>query len=310
MRRKECLFLFLAGLALALAAAGCGGPAAVTAPGEASVSVRGAAVLQGAVVGAGFSGSSASAGVHALAGGGGFSVSVVGTALSAEVDEDGRFVLAGVPAGTVNLRFEGPGVNAQVSVSGLVDGQVTSITVQLSGSGAQVSGSPTCSPTAETFFSGTLDQVAGAQLVVSRRTVDASHVLKVWRGERRIQLSDLQVGEKVKVWGTLRGDGVVVAEEIAALTSSSGSGQETWVTFKGKVAGVVALATADVRRACLLKMTVAGRAVQTDGSTVFKWSDGSDLDPYAIVAGDQAYVEGWSKPQGYVLATKMVVDKR
>jgi hypothetical protein len=317
-------------------------------------------------------------------------VSVAGTPLSTEVDEDGRFALAGVPAGTVNLRFEGPGTSAQVSVSGLVDGQVTSITVQLTGGNAQLSGTPTCAPTAETFFSGTLDQVAGARLVVAGRTVDASQVQKVWRGERRIQLSDLQVGEKVKVWGTLRGDGVMEALEIVALTSGSGEetwvtftgqvesvgsgsyptvavkgitvrtnsetkvkrsdgspmsaseikvGQTasvegwkstdgwvratrivvegggsgtggTWVTFKGRVENVAALDAADVQRACLLKMTVAGRAVQTDGSTVFKWSDGSALDPYTIVTGDQAYVEGWSKPEGYVLATKMVVDKR
>lgn len=392
MRRKECLFLSLAGLAFALAAAGCGGSTAVTAPEEASVSVRGAAVLQGAVVGAGFSGSAASASVHALAGGSGFRVSVAGTPLSTEVDEDGRFALAGVPAGTVNLRFEGPGVNAQVSVSGLVDGQVMSITVQVSGGNAQLSGTPTCSPTAETFFSGTLDQVAGTRLVVAGRTVDASQVQKVWRGERRIQLSDLEVGERVKVWGTLRGDGVMEALEIMAVTSSSGSGEEvwftfagrvesagsgsyptlvvkgitvltnaqtkvkrsdgsptsaseikvgqaasvegwkktdgsvratkivvdgagsgtggTWVTFKGRVESVAALDAADVHRACVLKMTVAGRAVQTDGSTVFKWSDGSALDPYTIVTGDQAYVEGWSKTEGYVLATKVVVDKR
>jgi acetyltransferase-like isoleucine patch superfamily enzyme len=57
-------------------------------------------------------------------------------------------------------------------------------------------------------------------------------------------------------------------------------------------------------------MKVAGRYVQTDGSTVFKWSDGSSLDPYAIVAGDQARVEGWSQPEGYVLAAKVVVTRR
>jgi hypothetical protein len=387
MLRKRFVCLSLAGLAVALAAVGCGGSAAVTGE-EAGPPATGNAVVQGTVTGA-------SAGLQ---------VGAVGTPLVATVDDDGQFALAGLPAGTATLRFEGAGLDARVPVPGLQDGLVTSITVHVSGGTAQLTGTPSCAPTAETFFSGTIDSIAGPRLVVAGRTVDASEVRKVWRGERRVQLSDLQVGEKVKVWGTLRGDGVVLAEEIAALTAGPGSAGETWVTFtgkvesigasgassldvqgrpytggttlvvkgitvrtdgqtklrrsdgspmsaseikvgqnaavegwkkadgsvratqiviegtgsgatwvtfKGRVDSVVALdAAADLHGSCVLKLTVAGRSVETDGSTVFRWSDGSALDPYAIVSGDKAYVEGWSKPEGYVLASKVVVDKR
>jgi hypothetical protein len=383
MRRMRFVCLSLAGLPWILA--GCGGSSAVTAP-EVGAPAAGNAVVQGTVMGAGA----------------GLQVGVVGTPLVAPVDDEGQFALAGVPAGTATLKFEGGGIDARVAVPGLQEGQVTSITVQVSGGSASLTGTPSCAPTADTFFSGTLEQMAGTRLVVAGRTVDASAIQKVWRGERRIQLSDLQVGEKVKVWGTLRGDGVVVAEEIAALTS--GPGGETWVTFsgvvesvgasaldlhanpnpgsnpslvvkgitvrtdgatkvkrsdgsamsaseikagqtaavegwkkadgsvratlivvegagtgtgatwasfKGRVEGVTALdAAGGVHVSCVLKMKVAGRYVETDGSTVFKWSDGGALDPYAIVTGDQAYVEGWSKPEGWVLATRVVVDKR
>ena len=386
MRRNRFVCLSLAALAVSLAA-GCGGSSAVTGV-DAGVPVAGNAVVQGTVMGAGP----------------GLQVVVVGTPLASAVDDEGQFALSGVPAGTATLKFEGAGVDARVAVPGLQDGLVTSITVQLSGGSAQLAGTPSCSPTAETFFSGMLEQVAGTRLVVSGRAVDASEVKKVWRGERRISLADLQVGEKLKVWGTLRGDGVVLAEEIAALTSGPGTTGETWVsftgkvesvsassldvqgnpnggpnpnlvvkgitvrtdgetkvkrsdgspmsaseiqvgqtatvegwkksdgsvratqivvegagtgggstwaTFKGRVESVVALDVAGgVHHSCILKMKVAGRYVQTDGSTVFKWSDGSALDPYAVVAGDQAYVEGWNRPEGYVLATKVVVDKR
>jgi Domain of unknown function (DUF5666) len=390
MRRNllVSLFLSLAGLAISLAAAGCSGSSSVAGPDAAVAPAAGNAVVQGTVTGAGA----------------GLQVGVVGTPLVAPVDEEGQFALAGVPAGTATLKFEGGGIDARVSVPGLQDGLVTSITVQLSGGSAQLTGAPNCAPTADTFFSGILEQMAGTRLVVAGRTVDASQIQKVWRGERRIQLSDLHVGEKVKVWGTLRGDGVVAAEEIAALTSGPGSDGETWVsftgvvesvgasaldlhgnpntgshptllvkgitvrtdggtkvkrsdgsamsaseikvgqgvavegwkkadgsvratlivvegtgtgtgatwvTFKGRVEGVTAAdAAAGVHVSCVLRMKVAGRYVETDGSTVFKWSDGSALDPYSIVAGDKAYVEGWSKPEGYVLATKVVVDKR
>lgn len=387
MRRKQFVCLTLAGLALALAVAGCGGSSAVTGP-DAGTPVAGNAVVQGTVTGAGA----------------GLQVGVVGMPLVAPVDDEGQFALAGLPAGTATLKFEGAGIDARVSVPGLQDGLVTSITVQLSGGSAQLTGTPSCAPTAETFFSGTLEQISGTRLVVSGRPVDVSEIKKVWRGERRIQLSDLQVGDRVKVFGILRGDGVVLAEEIAVLSSEPGGGGETWVaftgkvesvgassldvhgspntgsyptlivkgitvrtnestkvrrsdgspmsaseikvgqtatvegwkksdgsvratgitidgagsgtggtwvSFKGRVDSVAALdAASGVHASCVLKMKVAGRYVETDGSTVFKWSDGTALDPYAIVVGDQAYVEGWSKPEGYVLATKVVVDKR
>jgi hypothetical protein len=409
MRRRLSSFVSLAGLAAVLAAAGCGGSGDVTGP-DAGVPA-GSAVLQGAILGAGLGGSSASSVVRALAGSNGWSVSVVSTSLTVEVDDDGRFVLAGVPAGRVGLRIEGPGVSGQVSVSGLLDGQVTSIEVTVTGGTPQLAGEPKCGPSADTFFSGILERMAGTELVVAGRPVDASQVKKVWRGDRRIQLSDLKVGEKVKVWGILRGDGVVVAEEIAALTTGAGDdgdvwvsftgkvesvkasslefhdnpnsgssptivvkgitvkitsetkvkhgdgspmspseikvgqtatvegwkkpdktvratlvvidgegsgGKGTWVSFKGRVDSVAALSTGgdiesldgDLHASCALKMTIAGRKVETDGSTVFRWSTGGELDPYAIVVGDQAYVEGWSKPEGYVLAAKVVVDKR
>lgn len=339
----------------------------------------------------------------------GLRVVAVGTAASATVDDDGQFVMGSLPAGSVSLRFEGGGVDAKLSVDGLRDGLVTSIRVAVTGGGVQLTSPAQCLPSAETSFSGMLEQISGTRIVVSGRPVDVSQLQKVWRGDRRIQFSDLQVGEKVKVWGVLRGDGVAVADEISALTTGAGVSGETfvsftgkidsvgasalgasdvhanphaayypdlvvagrllhtsdqtrfrwsdgstldprelkagqtayvegwkkadgsvrtttlkvqgassgpaWITFRGRVDSVVALARGvgrldGVSASCYLKLSIAGRAVQTDGSTDLKWSDGSALDPYAVAAGDQAYVEGWSKPEGYVLATKLVVDKR
>jgi hypothetical protein len=278
---------------LASLAAGCGGSSSVSGPDE-PPAAAGHAVVQGTVEGSGS----------------GLQVGVVGTPLVAAVDEEGQFALAGVPAGTATLRFEGGGIDARLAVSGLQDGQVTSITVQLSNGGAQLAGTPSCSPTTETYFTGTLDRANGTSLVVGGRPVDAGRVQKVWRGDRRIQLSDLEVGEKVKVWGTLRGDGVLVAEEIKALGKGPGSG-DTWVAFRGRVDSVSSSAL-DVHGNPHVApvLVVAGRRVKTDGSTRFKWSDGTALEPGAIRSGDHASVEGWAKPEGHVLASKIVVDCR
>ena len=239
----------------------------------------------------------------------GLQVGVVGTPLVAPVDDEGQFALAGVPSGTATLRFEGSGIDARVPVPGLQDGLVTSVTVQLSGGTAQLTGTPSCTPTAETFFSGTIDSIARPRLVVAGRAVDTSQIKKVWRGERRIQLSDLQAGEKVKVWGTLRGDGVVLAEEIAALTTGPGSTGETWVSFTGKVESVAA-ASLDVhgqpqRGPDLL--VVKGITVRTDAQTKVKRSDGSPMSVGEIKVGQTATVEGWKKADGSVRATQIVV---
>jgi hypothetical protein len=294
MRRKRFVFLSLAGLAMVLAAAGCGGSSAITGP-DAGAPAAGNAVVQGTVTGAGA----------------GLQVGVVGTPLVAPVDDEGQFALAGVPAGTATLKFEGAGIDARVSVPGLQDGQVTSITVKVSGGSAQLTGTPNCAPTADTFFSGTLEQMAGTRLVVAGRTVDASEIKKVWRGNRRIQLSDLQVGEKVKVWGTLRGDGVVVAEEIAALTSGPGSDSETWVSFKGVVESVGASALdlhENPNPGSHPTLVVKGITVRTNGETKVKRSDGSPMSASEIKVGQTAAVEGWKKADGSVRATLIVVE--
>jgi Domain of unknown function (DUF5666) len=289
MRRTQFVCLCLAGLAIALAAAGCGGSAAVTGP-EPQAPVTGAAVVQGTVTGA-------TAGLE---------VGVVGTSLATELDQEGQFVLSGVPAGTATLTFQGAGVDARLEVPGLQDRQVTSIAVQLSGGKAQLTGTPNCGASAETAFSGVLEQMAGTSLVVGGRAVDASQVKKVWRDGKRIQLSELKIGEKLKVWGTVRGDGTVVAEEIEARTPGGGG---TQVDFKGIVESVSASA-ADVHVSCETPtLVVAGHEVRTDATTRFKWSDGADLSPSEIQVGDRARVVGWNKG-GYILAEKIVIDRR
>ena len=272
--------------------------------------IGGSSVLHGALLAPGIS-SSAAPGVSAQSGGGGWVVSVAGTSASSEVDEDGRFVLAGVPAGSVTVKIEGPGVSAQVTVSGLADGQVTSVEIRVTGGSAQLVTEPKCTPSAETYFSGSLDQRAGTELVIAGRSVDASQIVKVWRGERRIQLSELEIGEKVKVWGVLRGDAVVVAEEIAALTTGTDS-NKTWTTFSGTVESVEGkgFLPNPTPTKSYPTLYVAGRKVKTDTGTQFKWSDGTPLDASQIRAGDHAYVEGWKAPEGYVQATRLVIDCR
>ncbi len=301
MRRMSFVYLFFAGLA-GVMASGCGGSAALTAPDEPVVAV-GASVLHGAVLAPGLSSSSAAPGVSAQSGGGGWVVSVAGTPLTSELDQDGRFVLSKVPSGSVTVKIEGPGVSAQVAVSGLLDGQVTSVEIRVSGGSAALTTPAKCTPTAETYFSGSLDQLSGTQLVVAGRSVDASKIQKVWRGARRIQLSELAKGELVKVWGVLRGDAVVVAEEIQALTN----GDETWVKLSGRVESVSAGFMPNPTPALYPTIVVKGTAVKTSAETKVWCTDGSAMAASEIKVGQAAEVEGWKKADGSVRAAKILI---
>jgi len=306
MRRLNHSLLGLAGLAgTLLVAAGCGGSGSVTGAEDAPV---GHGVIAGTIEGGGFAASS-TPGFHALSrGDSGIVVTVEGTSLQAIVDEEGEFALAGVPAGTVILHFQGPGVDARLTVSGLLEGQVLSLKVHVSGTTAEATTAPTCSPTSEVKFTGVLESVSGSMLVVGGRSVDTSEIRKVWRGDHRTTLDDLEIGEKVKVWGTLRGDGVVVAEEISALSSDDGNDQ---VHFRGKVESL-AFSALDVHgnpNGGTRTLVVKGHSVKVDSGTRLKWSDGTALDVSSIQVGDVATVDGRQK-DGYVLATKLVVDCR
>ena len=313
MRRANVSLLTVAGLALVLAAAGCGGSGSVTGPDDAPVvAITGAAVLQGTVTGGGITASSLDGFTALCCAGSGWTVRVEGTTLSAVVDEEGEFILSGVPAGTITLIFEGPGGTAQLTVEGLLDGQVLSLQVHLSGGTATIANQEPCSPAKETKLTGALDSMSGTQLVIAGRPVDASQVRKVWRGSSRTQLDTLVVGEKVKVWGTLKGDGVILAEEIQALTA----GEETWFTVSGTVQSV-GFRALDLNAnpnnpspSHYPKLVVAGWTVKTNGGTRFKWSDGTVLNPGDIKVGDKAYVEGWKKSASTVEATKVVINCR
>jgi hypothetical protein len=309
MRRVSVVVcLLLAGLA-GVMTSGCGSESAVTAPDE--TVPTGASVLHGAVLAPGLSGlSSAAPGMSAQSGGSGWVVSVAGTSISSELDQDGRFVLNLVPSGTVTIKIEGPGVSTQVPVSGLVDGQVTSVEIRITGGSAQLTTAPKCTPTAETFFSGNLEQVAGSLVVVAGRSVDVSQIQKVWRGAQRIQLSHLAIGELVKVWGVLRGDAVVVAEEIHALTSGTGADTEVWVTLSGRVesvsAGFMPNPTPVLKYPTIV---VRGTTVTTSPQTKVWATDGNAMAASEIRVGQPAQVEGWKKANGVVRAARILIQR-
>lgn len=209
-------FVVFAPIAVAMAAAcGGGGSSSLSGPSSSDpvAAVAGNAVLQGAID----AGASTSSGVHAATTPhAGMKVTVVGSSISATVDTYGQFILTGLPSGTVTLRFEGQGVDATVEVAGLKDGLVLTVTLAVQGPRVQVLSAPPAKPSCEFTFDGVIESVSGTRLVVSGRQVDVKDTQKVWRGQCRVGVDNLKVGDKVTVAGQLQGSGLIAAYEISA----------------------------------------------------------------------------------------------
>src|SRR5436190_837594 len=64
-------------------------------------------------------------------------VTVSGTRISATIDGKGQFTLTGVPPGTVQLMFTGPGVNAALTINDVGEHDEIHITVRVNGNTAE-----------------------------------------------------------------------------------------------------------------------------------------------------------------------------
>ena len=222
--------LFAFALGAAVVGAGCGsGATSPTAALPLDQPRAQGATIAGTVNG-GVS-SSATATRSSSASAAGIRVSIEGTGLVTTTVGGGRFVLNGVPSGKVSLRFQGPGIDARLEISGLSDGQVLTLNVRVSGSDAEIetepssgpspSPSPSASPSPgdddgdEVEFKGTVESVTPPSLMVSGRSVRTDASTKIKRDDETIALSDIKVGENVEVEGTsVAGSTEVLARKI------------------------------------------------------------------------------------------------
>lgn len=199
-------------------AAACGStPAAVETGG---VTIEGTVASGAGASSADVTAQSNSAGSKALR------VSIEGTSLSSTTDAQGRFRLTGAPDGSATLRFEGTGVDARLTIGGLVDGQVLTITVAVAGSSATListalgpgdSNGPVPTPGPSVEFSGLIESLTPPSLVVAGKTaITGATTLYKGPGNTR-SLADLSVGNTVRVEGMLNASGIVFAREITRL---------------------------------------------------------------------------------------------
>ena len=283
----RCLCAFgLAALAIA-----CGGSASMTgsdAPAAAPGS-RGA-TIRGTVLGA------AAAGDVSASSLGTIRVTVVGTSLQAMTDGSGNFTLNGVPPGKVELRFQGSGVDARLTIDGLSDGQTLTLTVRVEGNNASRvgEGDDDDDEQGEVEFDGTVTLLN--PLTIGGRRVTTNSATR-FLGDHNDPVPSsqvLRVGNRVEVEGRAQADGSVLAEKIKLEDDDDDEQQE--VEFEGTISQ-------------LSPLTVAGRHVVTNSATRFL-GDHNDPVPSSQVlkVGNRVEVEGRQQADNSVLAEKIKLE--
>lgn len=246
-------------LLAALVATGCGD----SAPSLTPTSVAGPNAAAGGATIAGRVNGGSGLALTTASTAGPLTVTVVGTNASSPVDSTGQFVLTGVPAGTIQLQFSGPGVSAMLTLTVSSQEQIQ-ITVTVSGSTAVIQSQHRTGSSSRVELEGRITAIdlAARTLRVAGRLVNVPPTASIRRtsqtGSVTLQLSDLKVGDKVEVKGTSDGT-AVQATEIRVELDNHGALQE--------LEGVVSGRSGDCPN---LTMTVRGTRVTTSGVTFFK----------------------------------------
>jgi hypothetical protein len=141
----------------------------------------------------------------------GLKVTVVGTSLATVTDNNGKFTISGLPEGTsITLRFEGEGVDATLTVNGVPEGQTLTVVVEVAGQTCKLWKEGETS--FELKFVGRLESITPPTLVVSGKTVIVTDGTQIQsESGQPLPLTDLRVGDLIKVFGTVGTDGVLTA---------------------------------------------------------------------------------------------------
>jgi hypothetical protein len=285
---------------LALVLGGCGGQSPVTAesptaptqtssaPTPALSPTSGGATVTGTVAvpagPTGFTASSAASTSYTVV------VSVSGTALQTTVDAAGRFKLTGVPAGTIQLKFSGNGMEGSITLTGVRDADQIEIAVVLSSSGASLA--PSGDPAGQTQLEGRVAAInpngTTNTLLVDSTMVSVPAGTVIRHGDTPIAFSALQVGLRVHVKGVSSGQVLVASEVIVQNTNSSVPVNAT---------GTVSQMQPDFPCPAI-RFTLSGWIVETSPATSFEKGACS-----SIADGTSVHVKGDVQSTGRVLAT-------
>jgi Domain of unknown function (DUF5666) len=294
MRKRSRLLLFLLATGATVATVACGGgSSSATGPDPSMAAApQGGATIAGTVQSA----AKAATGQVGASSAKGLRVSVTGASLQTVTDDAGRFTLQGVPAGRVELHFEGTDVDARLTLEGLKNDEMLTVTVRVSGSSAAL----VDDDEGEVDFKGKVDSVGASSLVVDGRTVHVEASTRLLDGKGMpIKLSDFKQGDLVEVEGTAQADGSVLANKVQIKNTEDDEGEDQEVEFSGTITSVTP------------ELVIAGRTVKTDASTKYL-GEGEEhkalTQAEVLKVGNKVEVDGVEEPDKSVLAKRIQLD--
>ena len=220
-------------------------------------------------------------------------VSVVGTSISTTINGSGQFTLSGVPAGTVQLKFAGSGVDATVTLSGVTSTDRIDITVTVNGGNARVEserrGRGNGEDNGRVELNGPVASLNGSgcpavsfSVQGTRVTTNSTTVFD------DITCATLANGVQVEVEGPRQADGSVLASRV--------EGQDT-NNREQRMEGVLSARTGTCPA---ITFTVLGTRVTTTSATRFK-----DTSCTNVVDGRRVEVRGQRQTDGSILASRV-----
>ncbi len=292
MKLRQSFVLCAMGVGLGLLAAACGSGSSSVSPSASVPATSSGATIQGTLQ----SGSAGtSAGPRVLSETQGIRVSVVGMSLSSTTDSAGHFVLTGVPSGRAELRFQGPGIDARLEVSGLAEGQTLTITVRVAGSQASL----VPDDESEVEFHGAVEATAPTLRIAGRTVRTDKDTRVLGRDDAPLSPATLKIGDQVEVEGVTQADGSILARTIK-LEDESDDDEDQDQEDQGEVEFTGRIQT-------LSPFMVAGRDVVVGPSTRILDHRGNPIRFEALKIGDNVEVKG--RPQNSsVLAEKIKVE--
>jgi hypothetical protein len=195
-----------------LMAAACGGNAALSSVGPSSASAGASitGIVRGTAVTPTPSRTLSEETFTTLDSKSGVTISVVGTGISTNADNQGQFTLNNVPSGTVVLNFSAPNSNATVTLQGVGAGDRVQITVTVNGNNAHIDSehhnNGEISARITSIDSGNSSFQAG------NLTIKTTSSTVIRHGSKTVAFSDLKIGDHVQVRGTRDGSTVTASE--------------------------------------------------------------------------------------------------
>jgi hypothetical protein len=284
----------------ALAASACGGHSgSPTFP--SNVSSSSLATIGGTVQGTTSAMSAASAGLT------GVTVTLVGTAIKSGVDAGGRFMLANVPPGGVQLRISGTGTDATVTLSPVQASQIVDVVLVVAGNAATVD-SEIRSGAGEAELEGRVESLPPTMPALtfkaSGKSVKTTTATRFTQGGATRLFTDLQIGMRVHARGTLSGDtltaSLVDIQNTNNGTGDNGGGQDSSASIHGTLAKIGGTKPN-------LVLTVDTTTVRTSsGTEVKRRGDVQNLDTLRV--GQSLHVVGTRLTDGSLDARLIEID--